>query len=826
MHRIDQGHKVLDEISKTYGELHLANANEAETRLKLIDQVISRVLGWEREDLSVEERVTEDGSTVFADYILRTASTAILIESKKVGVAFTLPSNRLTLELGGVLSEGSVGKAIRQARDYCRKKSVPFATVTNGSVWIVFPAVRTDQVTFENSTAHIFRSLNDIRKRFVEFWELLSKERVLDGNIASVLLGSKAGETGSRCLRNNLPEPDYRLGRNALYDHIEPAVAIALSDDAILQDRSALEACYIKTAARLKFDQRLNVYLKDPMPPLGHSVTRLRARKGEEKLVTTISRSTTLTQPRFILLLGPVGSGKTTFLHYTRKISAAHAIDSKIMWLYIDFRTSTSSDRPSDFIYRQLLELIERDIDFDLGDWRKSVRPAYGEVIDGLRRGPLNPLWSIDKQQFELKVGSTINAERDKCAPYVDRILKYASTKRLGYLIIDNVDQLDDQDHQSLIFLETQAIARRIGFSVILSLRESTYLRHKDSPSFNAFQLDSFYLDPPSVLPVLSRRFAYARKVLEGRSASLRTEQGFTISVPNLSSLFDIVAKSVLDQKAGQMIEVLAGGNIRRGLGLVRSFLSSGHTNADHAATVYLTHGDYHFPVHEVFRGAVLGASRYYNEGKASLPNIFDSKLGSHRLQLLRLALVDFLVTSSGSVQFDGLRIREVNETMSRLGVSSEAVDVTVRTLVNTGLLRTGDGLAISPDSVLIPTRLAAYVVRELSQEFVYSEMCLLDTAIFDDDTWNKILLHTDEAEKASSIADAIAARCNRIRVFFDDLERAEERWSVECNRRRLPPEWSRQIVSRELRPALENNLKKVIRSAEHQHRRSKRAQK
>ena len=207
MHRIDQGHKVLDEISKTYGEHQLANANEAETRLKLIDQVITQVLGWEREDLSVEERVTEDGSTQFADYILHTASTAILIESKKVGVAFTLPSNRLTLELGGVLSEGPVGKAIRQARDYCRKKSVPFATVTNGSVWIVFPAVRTDQVTFENSTAHIFRSLNDIRKRFVEFWELLSKERVLDGNIASVLLGvCAAGQFRKVGERENIAE--------------------------------------------------------------------------------------------------------------------------------------------------------------------------------------------------------------------------------------------------------------------------------------------------------------------------------------------------------------------------------------------------------------------------------------------------------------------------------------------------------------------------------------------------------------------------------------------------------------------------------------------
>ena len=95
-------------------------------------------------------------------------------------------------------------------------------------------------IPVEYSTAHVFGGFDDLPERFVEFWELISKERVLDGNISNVLLGLPPEETVGRCLRNNLSEPDYRLGRNALYDHIEPAVAIVLSDEALLHDRDSL----------------------------------------------------------------------------------------------------------------------------------------------------------------------------------------------------------------------------------------------------------------------------------------------------------------------------------------------------------------------------------------------------------------------------------------------------------------------------------------------------------------------------------------------------------------------------------------------------------
>ncbi|NWO06727.1 MAG: hypothetical protein HLX50_13855 [Alteromonadaceae bacterium] len=67
--------ELVDDLVNTYAKLSLHSANEAETRKKLIDRVLEQVLGWTDDDISYEERVSEDGSTTFADYIIRTADT-------------------------------------------------------------------------------------------------------------------------------------------------------------------------------------------------------------------------------------------------------------------------------------------------------------------------------------------------------------------------------------------------------------------------------------------------------------------------------------------------------------------------------------------------------------------------------------------------------------------------------------------------------------------------------------------------------------------------------------------------------------------------------
>ena len=67
--------KASADILTRYHKLALHDANEAETRLKVIDQILFDVLGWSHDGVTVEERVSEDGKTTFADYVLSRALT-------------------------------------------------------------------------------------------------------------------------------------------------------------------------------------------------------------------------------------------------------------------------------------------------------------------------------------------------------------------------------------------------------------------------------------------------------------------------------------------------------------------------------------------------------------------------------------------------------------------------------------------------------------------------------------------------------------------------------------------------------------------------------
>jgi len=775
---IDQGHAALDRISDNYGALVLSDANEAETRHKVIDYLLRDVLGWTEEDISYEERVPQDDRVTYADYIIRTATTQIVVEAKKAGATFAVPMDRRSAKLGGVLREGAVGQAIRQARDYCRAKHIQFAVATNGSCWIVFPAIRTDGVTFDDSMARIFRDLADIHERFVEFWELLSRQRVTDGNLEQELLQQDQIPRAKRLLFS-LREPGYRLGRNALFDHIEPAVNVALTEEALVNNIAALEACYVKSSDRVKYDSRLRMYIADQKRSLGHKSIRVRSSRDERYLDSKIS-DIPRDVLRFILVLGPVGAGKTTFLHYTREISAAEYIDGQKLWIYVDFRKATEQDEPRSFLYKELLRYIEeQDKDFNLGSWESSIMPAYEDVIQGLARGPLFLLKESASEEYNKEITRMVMTDRNEVEPYVERIMRRATELHGGYLVIDNVDQLESDEYQRSIFIEAQAAARRMGFHVIMSLRDVTYLRHRNSPGFDAFEFDSIYIDPPQVAPVLSRRFSYAKRVLAGKSAEIVSERGTRFRVPDVSVFFDIVAQSLLSDNTGYMLELLAGGDTRRGLSLVREFLSSGHTSADRALAVYLQDGRFHFPVHEVFKAIVLGKRKFYRDEESMLPNIFDFKDAAPGAQLLRFRIVQYLVQEAVMPSFEGTRVEAIADQLHRIGIAESDVMRALKQLFDARVLRTADGLEVNSGSVILPTRLAGYVIKELSHWFSYLEMCCIDSSIYSDEKWTELSIITQEIQGISGMQGRIAARIRRVEMFLDYLARSRRTGSL-----------------------------------------------
>src|SRR5207247_444368 len=101
----------------------------------------------------------------------------------------------------------------------------------------------------------------------------------------------------------------------------------------------------------------------------------------------------------------------------------------------------------------------------------------------------------------------------------------------------------------------------------------------------------------------------------------------------------------------------------------------------------------------------------------------------------------------------------------------------------------------VRPDSVLVPTRLAGFMLKQLCTEFAYSEFCCLDSVILDPDSWSRLKELTSEIEATNDPVGRMRLRCTRLDAFFDYLTRGEERWIVECRRRELAAEWQQALI-------------------------------
>jgi hypothetical protein len=279
---------------------------------------------------------------------------------------------------------------------------------------------------------------------------------------------------------------------------------------------------------------------------------------------------------------------------------------------------------------------------------------------------------------------------------------------------------------------------------------------------------------------------------------------------------FEIVSSSLLREDTGFLLEVLAGGDTRRGLSLVREFLASGHTSADHALASFLLDGEYHFPLHELFRGAVLGQRKHYREEESLIPNIFDSKLDAGDLELLRLSTVNWFVSQMHHGMFEGTHTETIVADLLRAGVSESDGLRMLEQLCDFRVLRTVDGLPFSGESRLQPTRFAAYLLNELASSFMYIDLCLVDAAIYDDGTWDELVSLTRHIEAVRRY-DRVEHRIDRVRRFIEYAVGIEEKWAVNCRRIGLDTRWSELFVKERLMPKLETDLERVGRSAQKQ---------
>ncbi len=803
------------DIISRYRKLALEDANEAETRKKVIDRVISEILDWTDDDVSYEERVSEDGSTTYSDYIVRTANVSFLIEAKKVGVALLPVLGKRKIKLSGSFMRGKSGDAIRQARDYCRKKAIPFAVVTNGAQWIIFPAVRTDQVDFSQSHAIVFDSLDIALGEELDYFQsLLSRNGVIDGNLDIELIGRNNDQVEERRLKTFYRGGSVRPS-NPIYPLIESAVISSFSDSIVDNDAVLLEKCYVKNADRAKFDSTIQMHLQRSDPLFKTQPKRPLRKRDVNSLNESLKSSIQSRRPIAVLILGTVGTGKTTFLQYTRKVSASDFFTKQKdnaypHWIEIDFRNFSGNESPIDFLYEQLLEYIKND-DF-YSNYKRAISLAYKEDINSLKKGPMS-LIAADKEMFNKEITKILMDDFNKIKPYVDKLLRFGVTQSPVFLVIDNVDQFEEETKQSEIFSDAMALAARLKLNLLISMRESTYVRHRNSPTFDAFDFDPIHIEPPEIPAVLSRRFFMTKQQLKGVHGSFTALNGASFDVDDLSIFIDIVQSSVLGTEVGKQIDVLANHDVRLALRMTREFLAKGYTDPAKAITNYKREGKYVLPKQEAFRSILLGNQAVYSEEYSVIGNPFDSRLGRTQEQLLRLFILSALVSLSSESGFQYISCTDIRTKLHTIGFSNEDTMKVLTDLCNLRFIHTSGHGKPEGISSFYPSRLGGYVIRDLIIRFTFLENILMDTFITAEDVWRQLKSLTESIADERNTVQKIHLRVDRVRIFYGYMETLYRPIVDEANKRGLDVNWITNPLL-DMQPMLEKHLQTVIDSA------------
>ncbi len=643
----EAGKHALISLAEWSVENRVRDRNEASTRFHLIDRLITDVLGWRQEDVRVEVR--EEAGV--SDYELGRDGRQLLIEAKREGAAFTLPAGFEQAEAAlNTLSElePSVREAINQALLYCLERGIPLAVVSNGHQWIGFLASRTDGVAPRSGRAVVFSSLDDMRSRFADFWDMFSRPGVAARRLVARLQRPTVAPPPEKLSSRLLDYPGYK-NRNPLAAELQILGGMFLED--IMRrpevEPEFLRECYYSSGALSQYslvsrhilEARHSLFFERET---GTSVAVARDKKGvSQELLADVAAAALGQRP--IILVGDVGVGKTIFVRHLIHVDAVNSLKDAFV-LYVDFGNEPAlAEDLKKYVLeefaRQLREVFGVDV-FEDG----FVRNVYQGEISRFRRGIASVLYETRPDVYQEKevefLENKINDLDAHLRASLEVLLK--ERKRQTVIFLDNIDQRPTQ-FQEEVFLISQALAATWPCTCFVALRPETFHRSKSEGSLTGYQPRVFTIPPPRVDRVIQQRIKFSRSQLQttGRLPSFPAQ--FTLDSPRLDQYIEVLERAFLDNDALiELVENMSGGNVRRALDFVVSFVGSGHVDAQKILDILERSHRYVLPLHEFLRAVMFGEHVHYDPTDSPIGNLFDIASPDGREHFLLPILLSF----------------------------------------------------------------------------------------------------------------------------------------------------------------------------------------
>jgi len=319
--------EIAKKLAEKYSDSELLN--EAETRLKIIDTILFDVLKWPKDNSSVEKII--NGKR--ADYVLfrNGGSPQIVIESKKEGNFFTLPTNcnfdnlYQKIPVEKLLTCDTIKETISQVKEYAEDLACNYAAICNGHIWIIFK-LYTPNKPWKQLPAFVIKSLDFFHKEYTQAVNLLGYTSVVKLKSLKLSIGvTKKTYPEIYYPKNNIRAYDTPVTSNK-YAGILETISRKYLGPIPIDDKVFMKKCYVTNKGHYDdLQKNIKGIVFDSLTPF---FKNLGFRNFTDdsiggafglKIIDTIKRENL---DNVMILFGGRGSGKSTFF---KKVSFSYS---------------------------------------------------------------------------------------------------------------------------------------------------------------------------------------------------------------------------------------------------------------------------------------------------------------------------------------------------------------------------------------------------------------------------------------------------------------------------------------------------------------------
>ncbi len=763
-------------------------ANEAATRLVLINRVLTDVLGWKVEDLNPEQYLpgtdeTQKAVREWLDYHAIDANgSRLVVEAKRIGATFDLPAarkpRRVSLKSLQSNAGARIAEAIRQVLSYSIKVGTSCFVVSNGNQWVA-SASFVEGIPVDEMNAIVFYSLEDVRDNLTLFAESLSPIGISQQKIfQQVVDGLSLRPDFAKCINDEL-RPNAPENQNYLAAPLERLMSICFGEMVDLNHQKMLEDCYVSLDAANSDVMQLETFIGNTLPyelrapPLSRE-RELDAASPDDVFLMGEQKGES------ILVVGRAGSGKSTFLAILKqRLQRRYGKDGWVL-LHIDLRNRTQIGT-SRFDHDRMIESVCKDIltkaETEYSEFNPFANENLREIFAGEIRRFKASLSAASREapDFERRVDDLILKHLEDAESHLKAFLGFLGRRNVpATVFLDNVDR-GTVEFERVVFQLAQNLNQNTNATIVTTLRDTTFFNAKNAGFLDVARHAQFTISPPPFTKVVERRLAYARQRFRGDN-SLYAQFAIAARGTPVERVFEFVemmAEMVLGQggEVSECIQNIAGTNVRTALDLLTDFAISPHTNlnrlfADYRARRLLQ------PLDSFLNSLMRGKNMRYTEQRSRILDVFQASRFHRISHLVSIRILQFLLHRAEARQED--RDIRVGDLVTAAGVAGFPVGIleVINHLGKFGLLNSrtkAEGPWGADDLVEIGTAGSYYLTRLLKTN-AYLQNVVDDVVIYDSRVLHSLL----EVQRRLGVSwsDKHKLKLQALLAYLWDIER------------------------------------------------------